>query len=221
MKDWSKFEKSLLVISIFLVLVFGIVFKNNLITIGASMIGIICALFLAKGKAIGQFLGIPLVILYSITSYRNKFYGEIIIYIGLMLPMYIYGIIEWLRHNSKKTDSVEINEIKSKEWLILSFVGVTMFVGFYFLLKTLNTSNLVVSTLSLVDNVFAVYLLVRRSKYGFVAYIVNDIILISLWAYPLFLGKFLYISMLLNPIINLINDSYGVYNWSKLQKKQN
>lgn len=35
-----------------------------------------------------------------------------------MLPMYIIGIISWLKHQNKETNSVEVNTIKTKEWII-------------------------------------------------------------------------------------------------------
>ena len=138
-----------------------------------------------------------------------------------MLPMYIWSIIEWSKHKNNQTESVEVNSIKPKEWGFVSVCAVIIFIGFYFLLKALNTNELIISTLSVVDNIFAIYLLARRSKYGFVSYIVNDLILIALWGIPVFQGNLLLMAMLINPCINLINDIYGVINWSKLQKTQN
>jgi hypothetical protein len=34
------------------------------------------------------------------------------------------------------------------------------------------------------------------------------------------MGNLLILPMVFNPTINLINDSYGVYNWKKIEKKQ-
>ena len=138
-----------------------------------------------------------------------------------MLPMYIWGIIEWLKHRNGETKSVEVNSIKLREWIIVALCAIVAFVGFYFLLKALNTNELFISTLSVVDNIFAVYLLARRSKYGFISYIVNDLILIVLWGIPIVQGNLLLLAMLINPMVNLINDTYGVINWTKMQKKQN
>lgn len=219
-KDWSVFEIILLTTSPLIVLLVGIIFKSDVLTMMTSIVGIICALLLAKGLILGQFFGIAIVILYSIVSYKNGFYGEMLIYLIIMLPMYIWGIIEWLKHKNGETKSVEVNSIKWKEWLIVVLCSIVIFIGFYFLLKSLNTNELIVSTLSVVDNIFAVYLLARRSKYGFVSYIVNDLILIVLWGIPIIQGNLLLLAMLINPIVNLVNDTYGVINWNKMQRKQ-
>ena len=219
-KNWSVFELFLLICSPIAVLTAGIVFDGDWLTVVTSIVGIFCALFLAKGLAFGQFLGVAIAILYSIVSFKNGFYGEVLIYTFISLPMYIWGVIAWLRHKNPKTQTVEINIIKLQEWIIVGICAVVIFIGFYFMLKAFNTKELIVSTLSVVDNIFAHYLLIRRSKYGFVSYIVNDLILIILWGIPIIQGSFMLIAMLINPIVNLINDTYGFVNWTKTQKKQ-
>ena len=50
---------------------------------------------------------IKIVVLYSIVSFKNGYYGEVIIYLCIMLPMYITGIISWIRHQNKETNDVK------------------------------------------------------------------------------------------------------------------
>ena len=220
LKDWNKSEKILLFGSIILVSLVAIIFKSDLLTTICSIEGIITVLLLAKGKNLGQVFGVIITILYSIVSFRNKFYGEVIIYIVLMLPMYIIGIISWARHQNKKTNTVDVNKIENIEWLLVFITSVVVFIGIYFLLKSFNTNELIVSTISVVASLFAVYLQIRRSRFSFYFYIINDLILIVLWGIPVILGNLLILPMVFNPIINLINDSYGVYNWKRLEKEQ-
>jgi nicotinamide mononucleotide transporter len=219
-KGWSRLEKTLLIGSVTVVSLVGIVFKSDLLTTACSIVGITTALLLAKGKNLGQIFGLLIVALYSIVSFKNGYYGEVIIYLCIMLPMYIMGIISWIKHQSKETDSVEVNTIKAKEWCIVSVVAVIAFVLIYLLLKAFNTNQLFVSSLSVIDSLFAIYLTVRRSKYSFYFYVVNDLILMVLWGIPVIGGTLVLIPMLFNPFINLINDLYGIYNWRKLEKIQ-
>lgn len=219
--DWTKLEKTLLFVSIILVSLAGIIFKSDLLTTICSIVGIITALLLAKGKNLGQIFGLLIVALYSIVSFKNGYYGEVIIYLCIMLPMYIIGIISWFRHQNKDTNSVEVNRITIKEWIIVLFASIVCFIGIYFLLKAFNTNQLFISSLSVIDSIFAVYLGVRRSKYSFYFYVVNDLILILLWGIPVITGTIILMPMVFNPLINLINDLYGIYNWKKLEKAQN
>lgn len=219
-KGWNKFEKILLFTSIILVLLVGIIFKSEVLTTICSIVGIITALLLAKGKNLGQILGLLIVALYSIVSFKNKYYGEVIIYLCIMLPMYIIGIISWLKHQNKETNSVEVNSIKVKEWIIVSIASIITFIAIYFLLKAFNTSQLLISSLSVIDSLFAIYLGIRRSKYSFYFYIVNDLVLIVLWGIPVVRGSLILLPMVFNPTINLINDIYGIHNWKKIEKIQ-
>ena len=220
LKNWTKLENSLLFGSIIIVSLIGIIYKSDLLTMSCSIVGIITALLLAKGKNLGQVFGVLITLLYSVVSFKNKFYGEVIIYIFLMLPMYIVGIISWIKHQNKATNSVEINKITNREWIIIFIVSVIIFIAVYFLLKIFNTSEILVSTFSVIASIFAVYLQIRRSRFNFYFYVINDLILITLWGIPVVKGNSLLLPMLFNPIINLINDSYGIINWRNLEKIQ-
>ena len=219
-KDWTKFEKILLIGSVILVSLVGIIFKSDLLTTVCSIVGIITALLLAKGKNLGQIFGLLIVALYSIVSFKNGFYGEVIIYLCIMLPMYIVGIVSWIRHQNKDTNTVEVNTIKLKEWIIVIVISIVFFIGIYFILKAFNTKELFISSLSVIDSLFAIYLGARRSKYSFHFYVLNDLILILLWGIPIINGEIILIPMVFNPIIHLINDLYGIHNWNKLEKLQ-
>lgn len=219
-KEWTRFEKILLIGSILIVSFTGIIFKSDWLTTICSIVGIITALLLAKGKYLGQIFGLLIVILYSIVSFKNQFYGEVIIYLLIMLPMYIMGIMSWIKHQDKETNSVEVNKITKKEWLIVALVSIICFAGIYLILKRFNTTQLFISSLSVLDSLFAIYLQIRRSKYSFYFYVINDLVLILLWGIPCVTGSVVLIPMLMNPIINLINDIYGIVNWRKLENLQ-
>ncbi len=177
-------------------------------------------MLLAKGKNLGQIFGVLITILYSIVSFKNKFYGEVMIYLIIMLPMYIVGIFSWIRHQNEKTDSVEVNIISRKEWFIVAFIFVGVFAGIYHILKVFNTNELIVSTISVLASLFACYLQIRRSRFSFGFYMINDIVLMVLWGIPVLKGSLFLLPMFLDPTINFINDSYGFYNWKKLEKMQ-
>ena len=51
-------------------------------------------------------------------------------------------------------------------------------------------------------------------------YIANDLIIITLWLIPVLNGQTELVSVLVGPILLLINDIYGSYNWNRLKKQQ-
>ena len=215
LKDWTRFEKILCFSSITIVLIAGILSSSNLLTISCSIMGITCVITQAKGKLISQFIGFILVVLYSILSFQNKYYGEVLIFIFIMMPLFIVGIVSWIRNINKETNTVVKNELSKKEWIVLLIISIILFVGLYYLLKYFNTQQLLISTLSMITSLFGTYLVARRSKYAFLFYMGNDIILLILWGLPVVNGELGLIPMIFNPIINFINDIYGWKSWNK------
>lgn len=179
-KDWNKFEISLLVISLIFIILFGTIFKCSIFSIICSMFGITATILQAKGKSLCWIIGIIFCFFYSYVAYINKYYGEIIVYMCFQLPLFIFGCISWHKNKSDKTNSVTISVVKFKEWIGIIIVSVFAFIGLYYLLKYFNTNELLFSTVSVLTGLLAIYILVRRSKYGFLFYIANDIALIIL-----------------------------------------
>ncbi len=219
-KSYNKFEIIWMLTSIISTVILGIIFKSKIVIITCSVVCIITAILQAKGKVESQFFSIIVCGLYSYISYGNKYYGEVIFYLLIMLPMSIGGIISWMTHKSEKTHTVEVNKINLREWLLIAFVTIAAFIGLYNLLKYFNTNELIVSTFSMIASLLAVYLLVRRSKYCFIFYLLNDIISIILWVLPVIAGNLLLIPMIIEPLALLISDTYGAFNWNKIEKKQ-
>ena len=220
LKEWTIFEKILLFGSIIVISSVGLVFKSDLLTTSCSLLCIITVLLIAKGKNIGQVLGVLVTIMYSVVAYKNKYYGEVLINLLLMLPLYIIGIITWINHKDEKTNFVEINSIQKKEWIIVAIVFFCAFIGIYNLLDFFNTNELIVSTISVLVSLFAAYLQMRRSRYSFSFYLINDIVLMFLWGIPVIHGNYTLFPILLNPMVNFIHAMYGSYNWKRTEKIQ-
>ena len=219
-KEWTKFEKTLSFGSIFIIILVGIVFKSDILTTSCSVVGVITAFLHAKGKNLGQVFGLLITALYSVVSFKNKYFGEVLIYLTIMLPMYIIGIISWARHKNIETNSVEINRVKKKELGIIIILSGFIYIGIYYLLRFFNTNELIISTASVLISMLAMYFQVRRSRYSFSFYLINDIILTLLWGIPVIKGNLLLFPMFINPIINLISDIYGLHNWKRIEKIQ-
>ena len=71
LKDWSKLEKVLLFGSITIISLVSIIFKSDLLHTICSILIIISTLLVAKGKNLGNIVGIIATIIYSIVSYKN------------------------------------------------------------------------------------------------------------------------------------------------------
>jgi len=219
LKGWTIFEKLFLIFGTITAFVLTFLFKGTWIDLGYTLLYFWTALLLAKGKYACYIIGIISTFFYAFVSYSNSYYGEVIIAMCCTLPLMIVGLVNWLKHQDN-TNTVVIKEISKKELIIVLLTQAIMFIGYYYLLKIFNTNNLLVSTFSIIASIIATYLTARRSEYGFVGFIINDIILITLWSIPVIGGNTNLIPVLLCPVLLLINDIYGVYNWKKIKNKQ-
>ncbi len=219
---FTKTEIALWCFSVFFISVSFVLFdRENFLTLFASLIGVTSLIFCAKGNPAGQVLMIIFSIIYTYISFTFSYYGEMITYFGMTLPMAVISLISWLKNPYKgRKAEVKVNKIHKKEIIFVVFLSAAVTVIFYFILRQLDTKNLFVSTVSVTTSFTAAYLTFRRSPYFALLYAMNDIVLIVLWIYASF-SDISYISVVICFIVFYINDMYGFISWNKMKKRQN
>ena len=115
---------------------------------------------------------------------------------------------------------VSVNKIHKKEVLLIAVGSIIATFAFYFLLKALNTNELIVSTLSLIFSLIASYLMLRRNKYYALAFLADDIVSIVMWSLVIASIGISYLPTLICFCVYLINDVYGFIHWNIEEKKQ-
>lgn len=220
-KYFSVFEITLWSLSVFLIAVTFFIFDGkNYLTFAASVTGVTSLIFCAKANPTGQMLMILFSLLYGIISYEFAYYGEMITYVGMTLPMAAVSLISWIKNPFEKGKAeVRVNNIGKIETLFMFLLSLSVTVGFYYILEYFNTQNLIPSSISVTTSFLAVYLTFRRSPYYALAYAANDIVLIILWAMASFENT-KYISVTVCFIVFFINDIYGFVNWRRMAKRQ-
>ena len=186
----------------------------------ASIIGVSAIMLCAKGNPIGQVLMIIFSILYGIISYSFRYYGEMITYLAMTMPMAFFALISWLNNPYKgKRSQVTVGTVSRFAFISMCISCAVITVVFYFILKYFNTANLFFSTVSVTTSYIAAYLTFLRSPYFAVAYAANDVVLIVLWTLASF-SQTRYVSVIICFIAFLFNDVYGYINWRRMQKTQ-
>ena len=218
---FSKGEKCLWLLSAaFIVGSFCLFDRQNYMTLCASLIGVTSLIFNAKGNPFGQFLSVVFSLLYGAISFTFAYYGEMITYLGMTMPMALFSLVAWLKHpyNGNRAE-VRVNAITRKEaaWMWVGAAAVTAV--FYWVLRCFHTANLLPSTVSVTTSFLAVYLTFRRSPWFALAYAANDVVLIVLWT--LASGYDIrYLSVVVCFAAFLANDIYGFVSWQKMKLRQ-
>ena len=206
-KSLNKHDYLLWAISLLVVMISNIMTGvEDVMTLVSTLTGVTALIFLAKGHVFGQILTVAFSIMYAITSYKFRYYGEMITYVGMTLPIAVMSVVSWLRHPYEKGKSevkIHILTFFEKVLMIISTLAVTAF--FYYILKWLDTPNLVVSTVSITTSFLASYLMFYRNSFYAVAYAANDVVLIILWILAS-IEDFSYFPMIICFLMFFVND---------------
>ena len=218
--DLTLFERGLWCTSVAVIILSAVLMGGaDLFSVIASLIGVTALIFVAKGYVIGQMLTVVFAVFYGVISFGQRYFGEMITYLGMSSPMAIAAAIAWLKNPFRDTKEVAVRPMTKKTvgWLTVSTVLVTA--AFYFILGAMGNASLAVSTLSVTTSFLASALTYFRSPYYALAYAANDVVLIVLWIIAA-VGDLSCLSMVLCFVMFLANDLYGFFNWRRMEKTQ-
>ena len=220
-KTLTKREWSIWLGSIIIVLISNLATKDfDLLTLVAALTGVTSLIFAAKGNVWGQVLMILFSILYGIISFRFRYWGEMMTYLGMTLPMAVWSTITWIENPSENNgNEVQIQSLSKKHIVALCISGIIVTAVFYYILKSFNTPNIIFSTISIITSFISASLTMLRSSYYAVWYAANDIVLIILWVLAS-LKDPAYIPVVVNFSIFFMNDMYGFMSWKQRELEQ-
>ncbi len=220
-KTLTKREWSIWLGSIIIVLISNLATKDfDMLTLVAALTGVTSLIFAAKGNVWGQMLMILFSILYGIISFRFRYWGEMMTYLGMTLPMAVWSTITWIENPSENNgNEVQIQSLSKKHIVALCISGIIVTAVFYYILKSFNTPNIIFSTISIITSFIAASLTMLRSSYYAVWYAANDVVLIILWVLAS-LKDPAYIPVVVNFSIFFMNDMYGFMSWKQRELEQ-
>ncbi len=218
-RNLSKFELMLWIVSVITVIIsFLCSSEFQPLTIIASLIGVTALIFVAKGDVLGQILTVVFSVFYAVISFKFRYFGEMITYLGMTAPMAIFAAVEWFK-NPYTEKEVKIAKLTKKRIIIMISGAIISTAVFCFILKYFKNANLVMSTVSITTSFLASYLTFCRSPFYALAYAANDIVLIILWIMATIENP-AYLPMIICFVMFFCNDFYGFINWQRMQKKQ-
>ncbi len=213
--EWTLWIASVVVITAS----FGAI-RENPVTLAASLVGVTALIFLAKGAVLGQVLILLFSLLYGWVSLEQRYFGEMLTYLGMTAPMAIVALVAWARHPFADSGEVAVEQhlSRGKIWgVALLTAAATALFGV--LLALLNTPNLAVATVSVATSFAAASLTYLRSPYYALGYAANDVVLIILWILAT-VREPACLPMVLCFVMFLFNDLYGFVSWRRMARRQ-
>ena len=194
--------------------------RSGGLTLAASLIGVTSLIFSAKGNPAGQVMMIVFSLLYGVISASCAYYGEMLTYLGMTMPMAAAALIAWLRHPyGGKRSSVCVGRDSGRSAVLLCLLTAAVTAGFCPVLAYFHTAHLCLSTLSVATSFAAVYLTALRSPFFAAAYAANDLVLILLWSAATASDR-RYLPVTVCFAAFLVNDLYGFVSWRRMARIQ-
>lgn len=186
----------------------------DVLTLVSACVGITSLIFAAKGNVWAQILMVIFSILYGLISWQFRYWGEMITYLGMTMPMAIWSTVTWIKNPSESGQEVAIQKLTRKHVAGIAAAGLVVTAVFYIILRALDTPNIFFSTISITTSFLAASLTMLRSSYYALGYASNDIILIIMWVLASVENP-AYIPVVVNFIIFFFNDMYGFVSWKR------
>ena len=218
-RTFTRNEWILWIASLALVLISNLTSPDpDLITLSAALIGVTSLVLAAKGSVWAQILMVVFSILYGILSFRFRYWGEMLTYLGMSLPMAVWSAVTWRRNTAHEAGSaVAIRRLTGHDLALLVLATAAVTALFGWLLAALDTPNLGFSILSVATSFLAAALTMLRSSYYGLGYAANDIVLVVLWVLASCEDP-AYIPVAVNFGIFLFHDFYGFLSWKKRER---
>lgn len=147
--------------------------------------------------------------LYAVISYTFQYYGEMITYLGMTMPIAIMSVVSWVR-NPYSEKEVKVSHLTKKQFAKVFVLAMIVTLLFYFILRYFETANLMVSTISITTSFLASFFMYLRSSAYALSYAANDIVLIILWIMAS-MENISYLPMIVCFVMFFVNDMYGFF----------
>ncbi|MBQ7934285.1 MAG: nicotinamide mononucleotide transporter [Lachnospiraceae bacterium] len=214
--DWLLWGISLLIVVISNLLTGAV----DIVNLAATVVGVTALIFVAKGDVLGQVLTFVFAVLYSVTSMRFRYYGEILTYLGMTAPIALLSIVSWIRNPYEKGKiEVKIQRLSRGQVMLLGVLTVLVTSVFGWMLYLMDTPNLSFSIISITTSFLASALMLFRNSNYALAYAANDVVLIILWVLAS-LEDISYLPMIACFSMFFVNDLYGYINWRMRERSQ-
>ena len=149
----------------------------------AAFCGICSVVLCAKGKRSGFIFGLVNVVSYSIISYHNSYYGEVMLNMLFYTPSNIIAYILWTRHKDEQRGGREVKAraLTPKQTALSLAVIAVVTVGYHFVLEAMGGAMTYLDGATTVLSIFATVLMALRFSEQWLYWIIVDVLTVALW----------------------------------------
>lgn len=224
---WTLFEIVWILFFLSIQLVIFYIQPDSIIATIAAITGILCVVFVSKGKISNYLFGFISVTCYAYISYTYKLYGEMMLNLLVYVPVQFIGFYVWSRHMQTKhtNQTSEYEEVIAKaltlkQWGIVILASAVGTFAYTQLLHNMGSALPALDGVTVVVSIVAQILMVMRYREQWALWIVVNLLTISLWTAMWIKNGETSLPLLVMYIMYLWNSIYGYHNWAKMVRSQ-
>lgn len=199
----------------------GIIFKDKYFLGSISLfLGLVQVYFSSKGKWLEKLIGIFENLMTATICFFTALYGSVIFTVLVIIPISIFGIVNWKKHEKEKV--VQLNKMTWKKSLIIIAIIVFSALFISYLLSLIPNQKLpILDSTSNILNVCGIALLALRYKEGWIIWIFCNIVELTTWIIALLNGySENAVMMIIICITYIILNIWGFVSFIYLRKSQ-
>ena len=215
---WKKWEVIWLIFANLIILGVSAYLGDNALGIITSMTGVTCVILVGKGKMSNYIFGTVNVLLYALTAWKARYYGDVMLNLLYYFPTNIIGWFVWMRHVDKESNEVYKERMTIKQDIIVTLISIIGIFAYSYILKLLGGNLPLVDSMSTVLSIVAQILMIKRYTEQWIVWIVVDVVSVIMWIAALF-GEGQSIAVLMMWAVYLANAIIMFVKWYKESKK--
>ena len=221
--DWKKHLKAENIYFVFCVLtltICGIIFKSSAAVLISAIAAMVGNLLNAMGFKVSYVFGLIAAATYSFVTLSQRYYGEFIYNLFILVPLFTYCVFRWFIPSRKKSSSAksDIFSITPKIAILFGCSLLLVIIVYGYVLKRIGSQLPYINACSTLFVLGANCLGSRRLKEQWYLFLGSNVFLIILWvmAGKDNLGNALYV---VQNLLFIGSNAYGLYQWRKLSKE--
>lgn len=205
------------------VIISSILLKSSALSICFSVMTLMYVFSSTLKLWLTPIAGLITVALYIPLCVITHNYGELIFNAAVVIPLLIFGIVQYIQNRKKSDAQIKENHLSYKEILILLACDLALCIGLFFLLRYLNTPYIFMAVGGIFVAVCSNYFLVRRDMRMYFLFTLNNICGTLLWLMPVIYGESFGVSLIpvaISFFVQIVFNSYCSVRYILERKKE-
>ena len=187
-KSFKKTELVLFFLVILITSIVSIYSKDSKIALINAICGMSYTFFSGYGKVYCFLIGLVGTFCYCYLSYKNAFFGNLLLYGCYYFPMQILGVFKWKNNLKKDKNEIIKTKLSKKERVIYLFFGILLSIICYYILKFVGDKNPFMDSFSTIFSIIGMLLTVKRCIEQWYVWFFVNLISFLMWLYAVLNG---------------------------------